>query len=353
MAPQIEKTSQLVPLDLIDVPKRWRRVNKAAIDEIAESVKVDGLLQPIAVRPINDRFRLVFGRHRLEAFRKLERADIAAIIMEIDDIAEASATDAENLFRSQLAPAERLVALKRWHARYAAEHPESHDKKTGSELHNDDAEERAPTFVQHAADTTGVPRKTLERHLTTAKGLTEDELFTLSDREVGQEMLDVLARLKDPDQKRAAISLIASGLDPKEAVATATLPPNATASEVIHESAPVKAEADMTDAEWLETYCGELLARLKFQVIFKRDALIYRHSADLRHRLKAGTKKILSQSKAQLVGPFFLRLTKLINTDHPKNWLPCGPCGGTGMSGDNSKCGYCNGHAYGLKQGGR
>lgn len=354
MAPHtIQAEVELIPLSLIDVPKKWRKVKKAAVAEIAESVKVDGLLQPIGVRPLGERFRLVLGRHRLESFRLLERDAIPAIVMDLDDVAERSATDAENLFRNPLTPAERLICLKRWNQRYVAEHPESHGKKSGTELAAGLPDDQAPTFVQHAADVTGVSRKLIELQVQIGKNLTEDELFVLSDREISQADLQALSKIQDPDQKRAAITLIGSGLDPKEAIATATLPANTTTTYVEGTSATVQAEADMTDDEWLETYCGEILSKLKYQAIFKKDAILYRQSSDLRHKFKAGMKKLLAQGKSQTVGGFYLLLARLVNTDHPKNWLHCGPCGGTGMSGDNSKCGYCNGHAYSTRTGTR
>ena len=40
-----------VPLSLIDVPKERRRLKKATVAEIADSVRVVGLLQPIGLRP--------------------------------------------------------------------------------------------------------------------------------------------------------------------------------------------------------------------------------------------------------------------------------------------------------------
>lgn len=105
----------------------------------------------------------------------------------------------------------------------------------------------------------------------------------------------------------------------------------------------------MTDDEWLETFCGEVLARLKYTVAFKHDAIIYRKTRDKIHALKTGTKVALAQSKAKVVGPFFLLFARFLNTDHPSRWKPCGPCQGTGQSGDKSKCGFCNGHAFSIK----
>ena len=124
------------------------------------------------------------------------------------------------------------------------------------------------------------------------------------------------------------------------------MPANATHTSVAGNDVVVKAEGDLSDEEWLEAYCSEILAKLKYKAIFKKDAILYRHSSDLRHKLRAGSKKLLAQGKGQLVGPFFLLYARFINTDHPRSWLHCGPCGGTGMSGDGSRCSYCYGNGY-------
>ena len=335
----------LVSLSLIDVPKKRRRLRTEVVAEIAESVGAVGLFQPIGLRPIGDRFRLIFGRHRLEAYRKLGRPEIPAIVLDLDDAFEASASDAENLFRNPLAPAERLLALKRWSARTDTEHLEpQHRKGDGSNENN--ADDLPARSLQHAHGVMTRPSKATKQHLATDDGLTEEELIVLADREVGQVDLASLAKIQDPDRRRAAISLIASGLSPKAAIAFSNLPPNTTVTEVIGDLGPLRPVSDYSDEEWLDYCCGEVMARLKSTAAFKRDALLYRRTSEERARLWAGTKKALAEAKGQQVGPFFMLLSRLVNIDHPKNWLHCGPCEGTGASGDGSKCGYCYGHGY-------
>ena len=101
----------------------------------------------------------------------------------------------------------------------------------------------------------------------------------------------------------------------------------------------------MTDEDWLETYCGEVLAQLKYQAAFKRDATLYRHTRDARQKFRAASKKPLAQSHIQVVGPFFLLYSKFVNVDHPSRWMKCGPCNGTGQDQQSGKCDRCHGHA--------
>jgi hypothetical protein len=108
----------------------------------------------------------------------------------------------------------------------------------------------------------------------------------------------------------------------------------------------------MTDAEWLEHFCGEVLPRLKYTAVYKKDALLYRATRDHRQTFRNATKKALSQSKVGLTGPYHYALSRAVNIDHPSRWSPCGPCGGTGQSPKLGPCGHCHGNAYHVKTAG-
>ena len=73
------------------------------------SMKINGLLQPIVLRPAESSgYWLVVGRHRLEAVTKLKWDSISATVFEgMDaDHAELAEID-ENLIRAELSPIER------------------------------------------------------------------------------------------------------------------------------------------------------------------------------------------------------------------------------------------------------
>jgi hypothetical protein len=357
--------TRMVPLNLIDVPKKWRPVKKPKVAELVLTLRIDGLLQAIGLRANPEkpgRYLLVFGRHRLEAARNEKWEEIEARVMDLDDEAAASATNAENLFRNPLTAAERVVALKSWSEQYRLKHPQVHGKgKAGGAAVKAKAEaakkgaEPAPqpkSFPAHVAEVTGIPKSTAKDLLAVGRNLTDEEAGVLAERDVPLGQIRQINKLPE-EKKKVAVALIASGVGAGEAVAQATLPPNATIEKVGDPDQSPRSEADMGDDEWLETYCGEVLARLKYKEAYRRDALLYRKIRDHTATFRSKTKAALSQSKVQVVGPFFLLVARFVNCDHPKVWNPCGPCGGTGQSGDKSKCGFCNGHAYALKGGGR
>ena len=138
----------------------------------------------------------------------LGRDEIPAIPLELDDVAEASAADAENLFWNAFSPAERLLALKRWHARHEDADDESHNKKGGQpNQHNTDGIPSTP--LRHPNDK---PSNTLKPHLATIQGLTEDELFVLADRDVNN--ADLPLDLQDQGRRPEAGHHLADRIGP-------------------------------------------------------------------------------------------------------------------------------------------
>ena len=70
-----------LPVDTIRLSGRNPRVNLPALDELAESLREHGLLQPIVVRRVADGgYELIAGHRRLEAARTLGWAEIPAVV---------------------------------------------------------------------------------------------------------------------------------------------------------------------------------------------------------------------------------------------------------------------------------
>ena len=104
----------LIKLDDIDAPANASRFDPddEAITNLAQSIHSLGLLQPIVVTPIGDRYRLVAGNRRCRAFRMLGEELIPAHIVPLPSADEALATITENLQRAQLRPLEEAAALQ-------------------------------------------------------------------------------------------------------------------------------------------------------------------------------------------------------------------------------------------------
>ena len=81
------------------------------VAELADVLAVEPLLHPITLRHTTMGLRLVAGRHRLAAYKKLGRTDIAATILNCDDATEATLRLTENLARVTLSPVEQAHQL--------------------------------------------------------------------------------------------------------------------------------------------------------------------------------------------------------------------------------------------------
>jgi ParB family chromosome partitioning protein len=117
----------LVPVNEIqpnpDQPRKHFDEEKLA--ELAASIKLHGLLQPIVVRRVEGRFELVAGERRLRAaqFAGIDR--LPALVREMDDPLEIALI--ENLQREDLSPLEEAEALAQLIDRHGYSHREVAD----------------------------------------------------------------------------------------------------------------------------------------------------------------------------------------------------------------------------------
>jgi ParB family chromosome partitioning protein len=77
-----------------------------ALAELVESIRAEGLLQPIVVRAVGDHFQLIAGERRWRAFQQLKIKTIPARVMTSSDASAASLALIENLQRADLNPLE-------------------------------------------------------------------------------------------------------------------------------------------------------------------------------------------------------------------------------------------------------
>lgn len=89
--------------------------SETALYELSESIRQQGVLQPITVRPIadTDRYEIVFGERRYRASVIAEMEQIPVIVSELTDDAAEDAAIAENLQREDVTPIEEANAYQR------------------------------------------------------------------------------------------------------------------------------------------------------------------------------------------------------------------------------------------------
>lgn len=106
---------QEIPVDQISPsPFQPRTVFKEdAIDELCQTIRVHGVIQPIIVRRKESGFELIAGERRWRAVKKLQLPTIPAIVREMSDRQAASAALIENLQREGLTAIEEAVAYQK------------------------------------------------------------------------------------------------------------------------------------------------------------------------------------------------------------------------------------------------
>lgn len=87
-------------------------MDEAEMIELVEDVKARGVLQPVAVRTVNDRYQLIFGHRRREAALRADKS-LPCLVQEMDDQEAAEQALIENLVRSDLNPIDAARGYER------------------------------------------------------------------------------------------------------------------------------------------------------------------------------------------------------------------------------------------------
>lgn len=105
-----------VPIDLIQRGRYQPRrdMDPAALQELADSIRQQGVMQPVVVRPISEgRYELIAGERRWRATQMAGLDSIPAIIRDVPDEAAIAMALIENIQRENLNPIEEAFALQR------------------------------------------------------------------------------------------------------------------------------------------------------------------------------------------------------------------------------------------------
>lgn len=137
LADKTPKDGQLVKL-----PVEWlqrgkyqprRDIDQEALQELANSIKAQGVMQPIVVRPVSNaekpaaRYEIIAGERRWRATQLAGLDTIPAVVREVGDDAAIAMALIENIQRENLNPIEEAVALQRLKDQFELTHQEVAD----------------------------------------------------------------------------------------------------------------------------------------------------------------------------------------------------------------------------------
>lgn len=373
----------LCPIDLIDYPKEWeqrsigfegdpaaKEKHEEAVQRIAKSIAEVGLLNPITLSPKPDgRYRLCAGRNRLEAYKLMSRTTIEARVFEESESGFTGrlAFVVENLMRQPLQTKEYMAALTEWQDFYVKRHPMTaaglsaaaatramHFAKKAKEegaLKVNEPEvvvEKPVSFTDHVAKSTGVSQRSVQNALKIAKSYTPDQIDTLDRAGITiVEQLKIVKEVKDTDRREDAVKLIASGMGIENAIGR--IKEEIKANPKKDKAAKIVAAKDLTDDEWLKQHCYTCRDKLKYTGEFDAAALLYRKSSDARRDFTSHMRNHIAKAKTTGFNPYVSMFSRLVNASHPRDWLACGSCQGSGQAGSEGKCPDCRGAAFKLQ----
>ena len=92
--------------------------NEQELESLGESLLSHGLIQPVAVRKVDDRYQIVAGERRYRAAIKVGWTDVPVQVTEADDRQMAEMALVENIQRKDLNPLEKAASFQRYLERY-------------------------------------------------------------------------------------------------------------------------------------------------------------------------------------------------------------------------------------------
>lgn len=113
---EVSLGSETIPIDSIKASKAnpRRAFDDAELDELAQSIRERGLIQPLLVRPVkNDGYEIVAGERRWRAAQRANLHDVPVVIRAVTDKEALELAIIENVQRSDLNPIEEAQGYKK------------------------------------------------------------------------------------------------------------------------------------------------------------------------------------------------------------------------------------------------
>ena len=106
---------RMLPIHLIDPNREQprRSFDEGALNDLAQSIRAVGVLQPIIVAQSGERYTIIAGERRYRASRLAEKTEIPAIVRDWDEQTRLEAALIENLQREDLNPIEEAMGVRR------------------------------------------------------------------------------------------------------------------------------------------------------------------------------------------------------------------------------------------------
>jgi len=119
-APKSISADRTVPIEHVSRNPRnpRRQFDEAELQDLASSVSQHGIVQPVVVRPVGDRFEIIAGERRWRAAQLAGLSEIPVIVRDVDDRTALEIAIVENVQRADLNPLEEALGYDQLIAEY-------------------------------------------------------------------------------------------------------------------------------------------------------------------------------------------------------------------------------------------
>lgn len=127
-ASESQSVSETNKIDITKIepnPFQPRKIfDEIELEQLSQSLSTQGLLQPIVVRKMGERYQIIAGERRFRASLRLGWSEIPAIIFDADDQQMAELALTENIQRKDLNPIEKATSFANYLEQYGGTHEE-------------------------------------------------------------------------------------------------------------------------------------------------------------------------------------------------------------------------------------
>ncbi len=218
-----------IALDLLQrgtyQPRKY--IDETELQELAESIKQHGVMQPIVIRRLEtpNRYEIIAGERRWRAASQAGLSHIPAIVRDISDQVAIALALIENIQRQDLNPIEQAFALQRFHDEFGLSH-------------------------QEIADTVGKARATVS-NLLRLLSLAEEVKDFLAQQQIDMGHARALLALNKLQQVQFAKQIIDKGLSVRQT--------EKLVRELLHPPLQTEQKKEYTDVEQLSERLSERL----------------------------------------------------------------------------------------------
>jgi len=182
---------RMITLDRIDPNPHQPRSEMGDIQELMNSIREKGILEPILVRPKGDRYEIIAGERRFQAARKLKMTELPCIEMDVDDREAMELSLIENLQRKDLDAFEEADGLRALMEIYGYTHENISDKIG-----------KARSTITEVISISKIPAEA--RAMCQQAGITNrSQLVEISKLKKTEDMLAVIKEIRDRGLRRS------------------------------------------------------------------------------------------------------------------------------------------------------